>query len=806
MTGGVGAWRSRRICNGTTGWRRAGAVFGAVAALVAPVPILIAASPSAFASTPVPTISCTSDANVLNTGHDTATGGSLPNDAQDANWTVSGPYGEAIPDSATYLPADNPSPPADPSFAPATVDRVTTAWTPSPYSNANWISQVPTGDGPEFDWYYQYQFNLDDTVDPSTFQLQMNFYADNSVAAIFINGVRQNAAGVPQDTVNPYWYDGFTSTKGAATTLSGNWQAGLNTLIIEVKSDGTPQGFLAQMRPSAVCPVALATDTSVYPPDYRAEQPLTYTATVTNSGPGDAHGVTIVDTLPSALSDFSWTCTPSAGSVCTPSGTGSINDTNVSITVGGSVTYTITGTVPAGTNVDSLDNSFTATPPAGTQDLGCTPACGTAVTQKLATLTVEPATTTSSFAAPGDTITYDYLVTNVTTDIISDIAVDDTMQGPATQAKLSSISCPATSLTPGDHETCHATYTVTQADIDHGSVRDLVAVSGNQASKPVSSSATGITVTATRSPELTASASSPSTFASSGDTINYDILVTNTGNVTLSSVTATGTMQPPAAQPNLSDITCPGSSLPPDGRATCTATYRVTQDDIDHGSVGASFAASAATPSGTQIVTAGSSVIAARSAAARGSSTPTSVPSQSPSAQTSSRTSTPQTSTPAGPVLPSSQSPGATPAPVALPTGTDSADLSVSNHNPSQGSSMVATARGFAPGSTVDFWIHSQPVFLGAVVADAQGVAVLRFQLSPALTELHHIQAVGVGPRGEPRNLAQTVTIIAPPALASTGIPAWPLVSVALLLIAAGAGLLTIRRRARHPLDGTSHR
>lgn len=45
-------------------------------------------------------------------------------------------------------------------------------------------------------------------------------------------------------------------------------------------------------------------------------QPVSYTVTVTNQGPGDVVGARVSDDVPAALTGVRWTCTPSAGAVC----------------------------------------------------------------------------------------------------------------------------------------------------------------------------------------------------------------------------------------------------------------------------------------------------------------------------------------------------------------------------------------------------------------------------------------------------------------------------------------------------------
>ena len=69
--------------------------------------------------------------------------------------------------------------------------------------------------------------------------------------------------------------------------------------------------------------------------------------------------------------------------------------------------------------------------------------------------------------------------------------------------------------------------------------------------------------------------------AQAGETISYSIQVTNSGNVTVSSITV--------SDPLIATITCPTSgnatiaSLSVGASETCTGSYAVTQDDIDAG-------------------------------------------------------------------------------------------------------------------------------------------------------------------------------------------------------------------------------
>jgi hypothetical protein len=104
-----------------------------------------------------------------------------------------------------------------------------------------------------------------------------------------------------------------------------------------------------------------------------------------------------------------------------------------------------------------------------------------------------------------------------------------------------------------------------------------------------------------QAPAITMLKSAPPSDAASftvGQTITYSFVVTNTGNVTLTNVTVnegtftgSGTMSAP---------TCPdgAASLAPGAQVTCTATYVVTQADVDAGSISNTATTTGTPPSG----------------------------------------------------------------------------------------------------------------------------------------------------------------------------------------------------------------
>ncbi len=105
-------------------------------------------------------------------------------------------------------------------------------------------------------------------------------------------------------------------------------------------------------------------------------------------------------------------------------------------------------------------------------------------------LSLIKSTTSTGYAKAGDTIAYSYLVTNTGTTTLSHVGVSDN--------KVASVSCPDPTLAPGASETCTGTHTVTQGDVNTGSVTNTAtAKSANPQGTTVTSASSSVTVEAT---------------------------------------------------------------------------------------------------------------------------------------------------------------------------------------------------------------------------------------------------------------------------------------------------------------------
>jgi hypothetical protein len=97
---------------------------------------------------------------------------------------------------------------------------------------------------------------------------------------------------------------------------------------------------------------------------------------------------------------------------------------------------------------------------------------------------------------------------------------------------LTGLNTTIASLAPLAFESIPTSYTITQSDIDAGKVDNTASAAVGAVNVSASES-----VSATQSPALSITkTATESTFAAVGDVLNYTIVVTNTGNVTLNNV------------------------------------------------------------------------------------------------------------------------------------------------------------------------------------------------------------------------------------------------------------------------------
>ena len=160
-------------------------------------------------------------------------------------------------------------------------------------------------------------------------------------------------------------------------------------------------------------------------------------------------------------------------------------------------------------------------------------------------------------------------MTNSGNVTLTNIAVSDDITTP--------VVCNFLTLLPGDSTQCSATYTVTQADIDAGQINNTATASGTPPNGPDVTDTDSRTTSVPVSPAVTVDKGAPAGVVAVDQTITYPFLITNTGNVTLDSIT----VDDPLANP----VTCVAATLAPGATTTCSADYLVTQEDVDAGQI-----------------------------------------------------------------------------------------------------------------------------------------------------------------------------------------------------------------------------
>jgi uncharacterized repeat protein (TIGR01451 family) len=202
----------------------------------------------------------------------------------------------------------------------------------------------------------------------------------------------------------------------------------------------------------------------------------------------------------------------------------------------------------------------------------------------------------------GDLIDYTFAVTNTGALPLQEIAVSD--------PKVGAVTRPSSMLDAGDSMVCTAApYTVTPDDVAKGSVDNTATDSGVVEPGYAQVTAHSSTSTPTQAPDPALSIAKVANASggddvkpSTGETISYSYVVTNIGNVTLSTVNV--------VDPTAGVVVCPMTTLAPDEAETCTAAspYSVTLANVIDGYVTDTASAFGTPPNSTTPVNSSSTV------------------------------------------------------------------------------------------------------------------------------------------------------------------------------------------------------
>lgn len=314
-------------------------------------------------------------------------------------------------------------------------------------------------------------------------------------------------------------------------------------------------------------------------------QVITYTFVVSNTGNVPLTGV--------AVNDSGFTGTGTLSPITCPPGADTLAPgAQVSCTA----TYTLT---QADVDAGQLANSATGTgTPPGSPVITTPPSTVQVPVDPAPSIDLVKSVNPTTASKAGDTIAYSFRVTNAGNVTLTDTTINETAFSGAGTAPVA--TCPTGPVLPGQVITCTASYTITQADVDAGSVTNTATATGTPpaGAAPVSDPSSAAVAIAPAAALTVVKSATPNTVGKAGDTVTYSFVVTNTGNVTVSDVavdegafSGTGT---------LGAVTCPAgaASLAPGASVTCTAPYTFTQADVDAGKV-TNTATAIGTPPGT---------------------------------------------------------------------------------------------------------------------------------------------------------------------------------------------------------------
>jgi gliding motility-associated-like protein/uncharacterized repeat protein (TIGR01451 family) len=302
---------------------------------------------------------------------------------------------------------------------------------------------------------------------------------------------------------------------------------------------------------------------------------VTYTFTIANTGNTTLHNIVINDVLTNSVDLAIAPSTLAPNGIGTATATYSIQQSDIDA---GKVTNsaTVTATTPANDTVTDIS--------------------GTTITNDIPTETALTAISSVALVKTGvvrgtgkvgDSILYTFTVANTGTTTLSNVVINDVLTNTVNLAVTPSI------LAPNETGVATASYTILQSDIDAGKVTNSATVTAKTPDNRTVSDTSGATIN-DDSPTVTnitmASGISITKegiyedknndgIANVGDVVNYTFTITNTGNVSLSSIGI--------RDDNVSSVRGILNSLAggaSDG-ITFTAVYPITDADIAKGYV-----------------------------------------------------------------------------------------------------------------------------------------------------------------------------------------------------------------------------
>ncbi|MEP9399016.1 hypothetical protein [Mesorhizobium sp. KR2-14] len=326
---------------------------------------------------------------------------------------------------------------------------------------------------------------------------------------------------------------------------------------------------------------------------------LTYALTLTNSGGSPFANFRLTENVPAGVRLTSVSGASGFGSAV--AGPGAVNLTVATVPANGTATVTVQFTVdaPVADGVDSIVNTVSG----GDVDPDCS-TCSVTVPSapkvRVAKALTGESMTVDQVAEPGEVLTYTLTLTNNGGSDFNDFEFTENIPAGATLTAVAGATGFTTPVAgPGSLDLAVATVpadssvTVTvEFTVDDPLPAGVSEIANTLSGRDIDPGCTTCSVTTpVAKPELAISKSGKFEDADGsggptpGDRLTYSFVVTNTGNLPLDSVSpvdAGPTFNGHPATNSLSAITPAALALAPGEEATFTATYPLSQADIDN--------------------------------------------------------------------------------------------------------------------------------------------------------------------------------------------------------------------------------
>ena len=303
---------------------------------------------------------------------------------------------------------------------------------------------------------------------------------------------------------------------------------------------------------------------------YTLDETITYEVTVTNDGNLTVEGVTVTDELADAIlaeGESAEVGTLAPGESATLHYSYTVTETDV---LAGKVMNVATAT---GTSTNP-DDPEVPVDPGTTEDPVETPR-----PSLFASKTASDPADGKAFQL-GEKIAYTVEVINNGNVTITGIVVSDKLEGATLDEGQTD---EAITLAPGESATLRYSYTVTESDLVDGNVTNVATATGTDPEgNPVETEATTTVTTEEATSSLDVAKTVVSTPAdgkayAEGETVKFEVAVTNTGNQTLKNVKVVDKLAGAVLAEGESDLI---ESLAPGASATLHYSYTITADDL----------------------------------------------------------------------------------------------------------------------------------------------------------------------------------------------------------------------------------